>query len=299
MAPLAPGTLTSHEHTFLVEDGHYLSARFWGDAYAFALRFARKLNEAEDGTLVKTWEELEEERRSYADSRERKHREAFRAKSEAAVKARDVADVRRVLDQQREAREAAQPQEAAAASETTEATAEDLRDVRDPYHQPAAHEHRLDLNDHHVEITHAKVGNVDVECGDGDICAASIAAPDTELYSDSNGFIRTRPRHFEGDSEPANAYVPDAFVGDEFDLQREVEVVIGLPEAGITMPGVPVFRLPAELDSGRAAQLYPEPQPDDDKSLSALHDPSSSTSQPICTRRRPFPLERTTEVSTL
>eukprot|EP00128_Syssomonas_multiformis_P017385 Colp12_sorted_trinity150504_noHs@15036 len=43
LAVFFPGTLNDHKHAFVVEDGHYLSARFWGDAYLFALRFALKL----------------------------------------------------------------------------------------------------------------------------------------------------------------------------------------------------------------------------------------------------------------
>ena len=46
-APLKPGRSQSHEHTFLVEDSHYVSARFWGDAYALGWRFAKKLNDYE------------------------------------------------------------------------------------------------------------------------------------------------------------------------------------------------------------------------------------------------------------
>eukprot|EP00743_Colponemidia_sp_Colp-15_P003763 GILK01004059.1.p1 GENE.GILK01004059.1~~GILK01004059.1.p1 ORF type:complete len:310 (+),score=21.81 GILK01004059.1:49-978(+) len=45
MAPLLPGSMSDHRHTFLVEDGNYLSARFWGDAVFYALRFAKKMEE--------------------------------------------------------------------------------------------------------------------------------------------------------------------------------------------------------------------------------------------------------------
>ena len=45
IAVIAPGTPTRHAHTFLVEDGNYVSARFWGDAAAYGLRIAKKLEE--------------------------------------------------------------------------------------------------------------------------------------------------------------------------------------------------------------------------------------------------------------
>jgi len=45
LAPLLPGSRTSHTHAFVHRDRNYLSARFWGDAYLFALTFARMLNE--------------------------------------------------------------------------------------------------------------------------------------------------------------------------------------------------------------------------------------------------------------
>ena len=37
------GTATDHGGTFVVEDGHYVSARWPGDAYAFAERFIERL----------------------------------------------------------------------------------------------------------------------------------------------------------------------------------------------------------------------------------------------------------------
>lgn len=43
LAPLMPGSLHDHTHAFIVEDNHYLSGRFWGDAYLLALRFAAKV----------------------------------------------------------------------------------------------------------------------------------------------------------------------------------------------------------------------------------------------------------------
>lgn len=48
MAALLPGNIENHEHTFLVEDRHYLSARFWGDAYAFSLRFSKLLTQKDE-----------------------------------------------------------------------------------------------------------------------------------------------------------------------------------------------------------------------------------------------------------
>eukprot|EP01006_Ploeotia_vitrea_P039951 TRINITY_DN66392_c7_g1_i3.p1 TRINITY_DN66392_c7_g1~~TRINITY_DN66392_c7_g1_i3.p1 ORF type:complete len:612 (+),score=316.01 TRINITY_DN66392_c7_g1_i3:169-2004(+) len=42
-APMSLGTRHNHRRTHLVQDGNYLSARFPGDAYAFALRFATTL----------------------------------------------------------------------------------------------------------------------------------------------------------------------------------------------------------------------------------------------------------------
>jgi putative intracellular protease/amidase len=44
LAPLLPGTWDDHSHTFLVDDGQLLTARFWGDTYIFAQKFAEKLN---------------------------------------------------------------------------------------------------------------------------------------------------------------------------------------------------------------------------------------------------------------
>mmetsp|Transcript_31721 Transcript_31721/g.37304 ORF Transcript_31721/g.37304 Transcript_31721/m.37304 type:complete len:90 (+) Transcript_31721:397-666(+) len=39
------GTATDHQRSFIVEDGHYLSARFPGDVWTWALRFGRKASE--------------------------------------------------------------------------------------------------------------------------------------------------------------------------------------------------------------------------------------------------------------
>ncbi len=50
MAALFPGSMSNHDHTFLVEDRYYLSARFWGDAYAFAQRFANMLNQRDENS---------------------------------------------------------------------------------------------------------------------------------------------------------------------------------------------------------------------------------------------------------
>lgn len=43
LAALLPGTDAGDARTYLVEDGQLLTARFWGDAYAFGKRFASKL----------------------------------------------------------------------------------------------------------------------------------------------------------------------------------------------------------------------------------------------------------------
>lgn len=46
LAPLVPGTATNHRHAFIAEDPGqaYVSARFWGDAYLLAQRFATLLD---------------------------------------------------------------------------------------------------------------------------------------------------------------------------------------------------------------------------------------------------------------
>ena len=36
-------TIAGNDHAFVYQDDNYLSARFWGDAYAFALRFGEML----------------------------------------------------------------------------------------------------------------------------------------------------------------------------------------------------------------------------------------------------------------
>jgi hypothetical protein len=49
LAPLVPGSATSHAHTFVTVDRHYVSARFWGDAYAFGQVFTEVLESSGGG----------------------------------------------------------------------------------------------------------------------------------------------------------------------------------------------------------------------------------------------------------
>eukprot|EP00697_Spironema_sp_BW2_P009048 gnl/Spiro4/23822_TR11784_c0_g2_i1.p1 gnl/Spiro4/23822_TR11784_c0_g2~~gnl/Spiro4/23822_TR11784_c0_g2_i1.p1 ORF type:complete len:345 (+),score=64.95 gnl/Spiro4/23822_TR11784_c0_g2_i1:42-1037(+) len=59
LAPLYPGTEFDHTHAFAVEDGSYISARFWGDAWVFSGLFARQLaeldTEAGQARLAEKW----------------------------------------------------------------------------------------------------------------------------------------------------------------------------------------------------------------------------------------------------
>jgi len=44
VAPFVPGTHVDNSHAFVVEDGQFITARFWGDTYLLAQQLARKLD---------------------------------------------------------------------------------------------------------------------------------------------------------------------------------------------------------------------------------------------------------------
>jgi len=45
LAAFRPGSATSHAHAFVTHDNHYVSGRFWGDAYLFAQVFTQAAEE--------------------------------------------------------------------------------------------------------------------------------------------------------------------------------------------------------------------------------------------------------------
>lgn len=45
LAPLIPTSEGNYKHGFLVEDGQFLTSRFWGDAHLFGKRLMAKVSE--------------------------------------------------------------------------------------------------------------------------------------------------------------------------------------------------------------------------------------------------------------